>query len=244
MPRDHQSIGRKGSNDGWRGAVFKRCGCHDPSSRASTCAIHTLWIPRTLTIPLLDFPLADTIRSLMGPRILLRNSNIRVTHPRTGDSTVWHTDFRPHISPRPRLTHAPAVVTLLIYLDKADATTGQLYVVPGSHDRPEQPGAIDADIPEQLALTIEPGQVVLMNAATWHRGGPNISRDRQRRLVTLQLSSVFMAPFNFETAQPGAAYRELLERASHDNNEPLLELLGEGSEKGIRWGGRPLTTVA
>jgi len=44
----------------------------------------------------------------------------------------------------------------------------------------------------------------------------------------LQLSSVFMAPFNFEPAQPGRAYQEMVERTRRDHDEPLLELLGYG----------------
>lgn len=120
------------------------------------------------------------------------------------------------------------MVTVLVYLDRADAETGPLFVVPGSHRRPEQPTATDTDVPGQRALTVTPGQVVLMNAATWHRGGPNVSTDRVRRLVTLQLSSVFMAPFNFEPAQPGRAYQEMVERTRRDHDEPLLELLGYG----------------
>src|SRR3954468_20521570 len=48
--------------------------------------------PRLLTVPLLDYPLADTVRTLLGPRIVLRNSNIRITHPGSGDDTIWHTD--------------------------------------------------------------------------------------------------------------------------------------------------------
>ena len=47
--------------------------------------------PQIITTLLLDYPLADTARSLLGPRIVLRNSNIRITHARSGDSTIWHT---------------------------------------------------------------------------------------------------------------------------------------------------------
>jgi hypothetical protein len=71
--------------------------------------------PRLLTVPLLDYPLADTARAVLGPRIVLRNSNVRITHPRSGDSTIWHTDYRPHVSPPPRLGAVPAVITALIY---------------------------------------------------------------------------------------------------------------------------------
>ncbi len=37
-----------------------------------------------------------------------------------------------------------------------------------------------------------------------------------------------MAPFNFEPAQPGRAYQEMVERTRRDHDEPLLELLGYG----------------
>ncbi|HUR05006.1 MAG TPA: phytanoyl-CoA dioxygenase family protein, partial [Nonomuraea sp.] len=131
--------------------------------------------PQIAMIPLLSYGLADTVRCLLGPRIVLRNSNVRVTRPRTGDGTVWHTDYRPHTSPPSRLASAPTVITCLIYLDAADEQTGPLLVVPGSHNRPEQPPATDDAFDDQLMIQVQPGQVVLMNAALWHRGGANHS---------------------------------------------------------------------
>jgi Phytanoyl-CoA dioxygenase (PhyH) len=184
--------------------------------------------PQIITALLLDYPLADTARSLLGPRIVLRNSNIRITHAGSGDSTIWHTDYRPHISPAPRLGDVPAVITALIYLDPADAQTGPLYVLPGSHRTPGQPPATMSPIAGQAELVIAPGQVVVMNAALWHRGGPNISHERARRLITLQLSSIFMSAHSFAVTQPSAAYTRLAEQARAGDDEPLLELLGQG----------------
>jgi hypothetical protein len=184
--------------------------------------------PRILTVPLVDFPLADTARCLAGPRVLLRNSNIRRTQPGTGDATIWHTDYRPHTTPAPRLAAAPAVITMLVYLDPASVGTGPLFVVPGSHARAQQPPHTHDDLPDQVVLCVEPGQVVLMNAALWHRGGPNHSPDQVRRLVTLQVSSVYMSPFNFEPSLPSPAFLRLVEQARARRDEPLLELLGLG----------------
>ena len=184
--------------------------------------------PRILTVPLLDFPLADTARCLLGPRVLLRNSNIRRTLPGTGHATIWHTDYRPHTTPTPRLPAAPPVITILVYLDPADAESGPLFLVPGSHARAQQPPRSHDEVPGQAAVHLDPGQVVLINAALWHRGGPNHSPDRVRRLVSLQLSSVYMSPFNFEVDLPSPAYQRLLEQARARGNEPLLELLGLG----------------
>jgi hypothetical protein len=184
--------------------------------------------PRLMTVPLLDYPLADTVRTLLGPRIVLRNSNIRITHPGSGDSTIWHTDFRPHVTPPPRLGGTTAVITALVYLDPADPQTGPLYVVPGSHRTADQPAAAMGPMAGQSELVIEPGQVVVMNAALRHRGGPNVSRDRARRLLTLQMSIIFMAPHNFEETPPTAAWTRLAEQARDTADEPLLELLGLG----------------
>ncbi|MBT2234736.1 phytanoyl-CoA dioxygenase family protein [Nonomuraea sp. NEAU-A123] len=184
--------------------------------------------PQIAMIPLLSFGLADTVRCLLGPRIVLRNSNVRVTHPRTGDGTVWHTDYRPHTSPASRLASAPTVITCLIYLDAADEQTGPLLVVPGSHNRLDQPPATDDPLDDQVMIQVQPGQVVLMNAAMWHRGGANHSERTTRRLLTLQLSSIFMPEFNFEPSLPSAAYQRLLEQARSSEDEPLLELLGHG----------------
>jgi len=184
--------------------------------------------PRILTAALLDFPLADTIRCLLGPRIVLRNTNIRVTQPGSGDDTIWHTDYRPHTTPTPPLPSVPPVITVLIYLDAANHETGPIYVVPGSHDRPEQPPPTHDDLPGQVAVCVQPGQIVLMNAALWHRGGANHSPTTRRRLLTLQLSGIFTAPFNFEPALPSPVFQRLIEQARARRDEPLLELLGLG----------------
>jgi hypothetical protein len=190
--------------------------------------------PQILTTLLLDYPLADTARSLLGPRVVLRNSSIRITHPRSGDATIWHTDFRPHVSPPPPLGAVPAVVTALIYLDPADSQTGPLFVLPGSHLTPAQPPATMSPLTEQAELVIAPGQVVVMNAALWHRGGPNISHDRIRRLITVQLSTIFMPPHTFAATPPSPAYDRLAEQARQDGDEPLLELLGLGGIDPVR----------
>jgi hypothetical protein len=184
--------------------------------------------PRLLTVPLLDYRLADTARAVLGPRIALRNSNIRITHPGSGDGTVWHADYRPHVSPPPRLGDFPAVITALIYLDPADERTGPLYVAPGTHRTPGQPAATMDPLDGQEELVIAPGQVIVMNAALWHRGGANISRDRKRRLITLQLATIFMAAHSFADTPPSAAYTRLAEQARSEADEPLLELLGMG----------------
>jgi Phytanoyl-CoA dioxygenase (PhyH) len=184
--------------------------------------------PRIITALLLDYPLADTARSLLGPRIVLRNSNIRITHAGSGDSTIWHTDYRPHVSPAPRLGDLPVVITGLVYLDPADTQTGPLYVLPGSHRTHGQPPATMSPVAGQQELLLAPGQLVLMNAALWHRGGPNISHDRTRRLITVQLSSIFMPAHSFADTPPSAAYTRLVAQARDTADEPLLELLGMG----------------
>jgi len=181
-----------------------------------------------LTLPLLDYRIADTVRSLIGPRIVLRNTSVRVTRPGSGDGTVWHTDFRPHVSPAPRLGQPPVVISVLIYLDAADADTGPLYVLPRSHEDPRQPEPTDTDLPGQRVLTLRPGQIVLMNSALWHRGGSNASPDRTRRLLTLQLSSIYLQPFNFESTLPSVDYQRFVERAIRGKDEPVLELLNLG----------------
>lgn len=66
-----------------------------------------------------------------------------------------------------------------------------------------------------------------MNGALWHRGRPNRS-DRIRRLLTLQLSTIFMTTFNFEPSMPSPAFQRVLETARTRRDEPLLELLGFG----------------
>lgn len=183
--------------------------------------------PRLALAPLAGAGIADTVRCLLGPRVVLRNSNLRCTQPGSGDSTVWHTDWRPHTTPAPLLP-MPTIITVLIYLDETTPDTGPLYVMPGSHVTPGQPEPVDGHLDGERAILVEPGQVVFMNAATWHRGGPNNSADHARRLLTLQLAPVCMGEFNFEPVLPSPAFQEVLAAARARADEPLLELLGCG----------------
>lgn len=216
-----------------RNTVDRLCADRSPTTGDPEFAGQYLRDPHTqdpgiITAALLEFPLADTARCLLGPRIRLRNSNIRRTLPTSGDATIWHTDYRPHTTPPPPLPAAPIVITMLLYLDPANDETGPLLVVPGSHAPTSQPPRTHEDQPGQQTLRLEPGQVVVMDAAMWHRAGPNRSHDQVRRLVTLQLCSVYMSAYNFEPGMPSPAYQRLVERAKAHQDEPLLELVGLG----------------
>ena len=86
---------------------------------------------------------------------------------------AWHQDCAPDKANIYNLNR-------LIYThDITPASGGQLIVVPGSHRRGElTEGQVDEDFSDQLVLTPEKGDLVLVHGHCWHRVAPVTSRYR------------------------------------------------------------------
>ncbi len=95
-----------------------------------------------------------------------------------------------------------------IQLDAATADTGQLQMIPGSHQGTSRlPSAREAALHQVVALTTEPGDVTVHFGHTLHAAPPPSDRHAAGRRA-LYLS--FVPPLTFEMVGPGQGYNDVL----------------------------------
>jgi len=96
----------------------------------------------------------------------------------------WHRDdkFTCHLAINP-------FVNVGLYLDSSDASRGALIVIPRSHG-----GAFDygvdetiVEVPEQVCVPAEPGDVIVHDAHLLHRSGPHYVQGQVRRVIYANL---------------------------------------------------------
>ncbi|MES2044592.1 MAG: phytanoyl-CoA dioxygenase family protein [Pseudomonadota bacterium] len=181
--------------------------------------------------PLLDRrPIVDTVRSLLGPRIVMRSFSARITFGGTQAGTKWHRDQRSLVRPTPALFTEPHVVTCLIYLDDIDEACGPTFVMPRTHrgyDAPP-PSSKFVSLPGERAVSPQAGSVLFLHSALWHRGGLNGAAGRMRRLLIQQFAPAWARKSEFEPPADANLYSELVTAAREVGDEERLELLGEG----------------
>lgn len=176
------------------------------------------------------FPIADSVRSILGPRVVLRSYSARITLPGTEAGTKWHRDQRSLVKPVPPLFTEPHVMTCLVYLDDVDERSGLTYLMPDTYRRLEEP-PVDRqfeDLEGQVVLAPGAGTVVFLHGATWHRGGRNGPEGRLRRLLIQQYAPAWAQRSAFESQVSPPLYQELIQQARERKDEPTLELLGFG----------------
>ncbi len=171
----------------------------------------------------------DLVRSMLGPRIVLRSYSARITHPGSASSTVWHCDQRSRTSPRqPWGADAPSV-TVIVYLDDADANSGQTALVPTSHwrwDLPDESRLSGEDAANFITLDGRPGDVLMFHGALWHRGGA--THTKLRRVLNLQFAPSWTRRAHFETEPEQPAWMSAAQEAREAERTDNLELLGLG----------------
>lgn len=176
---------------------------------------------------LMHTPIVDTVRSLLGPRILLRSYSARVTFPGSQASTIWHADQRSGITPAaPWFTPAHSV-TVIVYLDRADAASGQTSLVPGSH-KGRQFSANEDPFDEAITLSASPGDALFFHGALLHRGGPNTDRGAVRRVLNMQFVPSWCRQSSFEPIADTTLLDQLVAAAKAVEKRDDLELLGLG----------------
>lgn len=181
--------------------------------------------------PLLERrPIIDTVRSLLGPRIVMRSCSARITFGGTQAGTKWHRDQRSLVLPAPALFTEPHVVTCLIYLDDIDEACGPTFVMPRTHRGFDAPPLSSkfTSLPGELAFSPRAGSVLLLHSALWHRGGSNGEAGRMRRLLIQQFAPAWARKSEFEPTSDTNLYLELVGAAREAGDEEKLELLGEG----------------
>jgi len=127
----------------------------------------------------------------IGVPCTLYRATVFAKAARTGSETPWHQDGGLFWG-----LDRPPCLQIWTGLDDADATSGCLQVVPGSHhDGLASPQG--GRVPEALVagrdavgravwVPAQAGDVVLLHNMTWHQSGPNRS-DRPRRAFTVSL---------------------------------------------------------
>lgn len=181
--------------------------------------------------PLLErAPIIDTVRSMLGPRIVMRSFSARITFPQSLAGTKWHRDQRSMVAPAPALFTEPHVVTCLIYLDDVDEASGGTFVLPGTHrllKEPPHERKFDP-LPGELGFFPAAGSVLFLHSALWHRGGANAAGGRTRRLLIQQFAPAWAQKSAFESPLETSLHGELVASARNAGDEEMLEILGQG----------------
>jgi ectoine hydroxylase-related dioxygenase (phytanoyl-CoA dioxygenase family) len=121
------------------------------------------------------------VEHVLGPEYKLSSLNVRVADPNEGGLQPLHIDMG--LLPD---AHGFATCNTVWMLDDFTPENGALRVVPGSHKWNKRPqDALDdpnAQHPQEQLVTGKAGDVVVVNAATWHGGTLNTT-ERPRRAM-------------------------------------------------------------
>jgi len=149
----------------------------------------------------------DLVESIIGPDILLYNSNYIIKEPGTGAYIAWHQDLTYW-----GLADDDAQVSMWLALAPATAQSGCMEFVLETHvdgmaEHVEVPGddnilllgqqIADVDGTDAVHTELAPGEASFHHGWTIHRSGPNVSDDRR-----IGLNVQYVAPHN---KQEGAA---------------------------------------
>ena len=130
--------------------------------------------------------LLDVIEQLIGPNLVFHLSKINMKPAVLGSVVDWHQD----------LTYYPLTntdsVTVLFYLQNADASNGCLQVIPRAHQRVMDhtakgvfQGRVTETVDTARAVFLEAkaGSAILMHCLTPHASAPNLSSKPRTTLI-------------------------------------------------------------
>jgi phytanoyl-CoA hydroxylase len=130
--------------------------------------------------------LLDAIEQLIGPNLVFHLSKVNMKPAKLGSVVEWHQD----------LTYYPLTntdsVTVLFYLDDADASNGCLQVIPRAHQRVldhTSKGVFQGRVTERVDtskavfLEAKAGSAILMHCLTPHSSAPNLSTKPRTTLI-------------------------------------------------------------
>jgi ectoine hydroxylase-related dioxygenase (phytanoyl-CoA dioxygenase family) len=125
-----------------------------------------------------------------------------------------------------RRPHAPMMATTMWALTDFTAENGGTLFAPGTHDRPDVPGARLPDDVDVRALEMPAGSVMLFHGSLWHGGGANTTTDEWRLGVNVQYCPGFVR-------QQQNPYVGIPVGVAATFPDRLLELLGYRLYKGV-----------
>ncbi|HWM92705.1 MAG TPA: phytanoyl-CoA dioxygenase family protein [Thermoanaerobaculia bacterium] len=120
--------------------------------------------------------LLDTVRSLLGRRIMLLCSGISCKYGRSSPSVQWHRDAS-YLGITP-----PSFISAWYALDRSDLSSGCLEVLPGSHIGTSF-STSRSEVGTSEPLELKPGEVSLHHPLLLHRSGLNQTRSRRCGIV-------------------------------------------------------------
>ena len=137
--------------------------------------------------------LAPRLQQLLGPRVELSQAHhncIMTKDPRYSSLTHWHRDVRYWSFERPEL------VSVWLALGEEREENGCLHVLPDSHTLDVRPEQLDVaqflrtDVEEnrallatEVAVELEPGDVLFFHARLFHAAGHNRTRETKLSVV-------------------------------------------------------------
>jgi ectoine hydroxylase-related dioxygenase (phytanoyl-CoA dioxygenase family) len=181
-PADIAETVRRDGAASWRGFLNPVATAEvTRSANALATGAHANHFPKSTRVwdlyrhgdPFLDIVDDQRLRTLLdlllGEHHLLSDYSLNVVHPEQPVDD-WHIDYpyneMPHL-----VTGAILGLQCVLALDPFDPHNGATQYVPGTHLLPCPP--CDTDQRTRCIFKAEPGDLLVMAAATWHRSGRN-----------------------------------------------------------------------
>ncbi|MFI1163271.1 phytanoyl-CoA dioxygenase family protein [Streptomyces sp. NPDC020801] len=141
--------------------------------------------------------LAAVLDELLGEHHLLSDFSLNVVHPRQ-PVDGWHIDYPYNEMPAP-VSGSLLGLQCVLPLVPFHSTNGATELVPSSHTRksPPEPQPVHG----QVVFDAEPGSLLIMAAATWHRSGFNTS-PHSRSAILLSFVERWVRPMS-DPPEPG-----------------------------------------
>lgn len=162
-------------------------------------------------------PVFNRMRALLGSCVQLHSATGRVTDPGAPDQN-WHRDnpwpMEPALSPYG--SQPPGHINCGYYLDEITMDNGPIVIVPGSNRAPFRPPGGSVQLPDEKYVLAKPGQAVMFDGWTWHRGAENKSSERRRVCLMcyqnawMKSREPFGGPRVARLREEGSAVRKLL----------------------------------
>lgn len=135
---------------------------------------------------------------LLGEHHLLSDYSLNVVQPGQPRDD-WHIDYPYNEMPVP-LSGGVLGLQCVLALDHLHQSNGATQLVPGTHQQPRTP---DVDPPDDrvVTFTAQPGTMLIMAAATWHRSGHNTSH-HPRAAILLSFVERWIRPMT-DPPEPG-----------------------------------------
>jgi ectoine hydroxylase-related dioxygenase (phytanoyl-CoA dioxygenase family) len=143
----------------------------------------------TFTDVVADRRLSSVLDDLLGPGFLLSDYSLNVVHPGQPVDD-WHIDY-PYNEMRSLATGGVLGLQCVLALDAFNEQNGATQLVPGSHLPPTRPGG---SLPgPATTFAAQPGDLLIMTAATWHRSGLNAASE-SRTAVLMSFGEKWIRP--------------------------------------------------